>query len=343
MKNSLRGFFLILGFLLLFVLFRYFGVEKTIDHIMGLGWRFLIIVSIHIFSNIGLAYALRLFIHQKFTVREFLSLVEARIAGDATSAINAIGAFAGEPIKAIYIKDMVPLSAGLAAVVIDRTVHSISVIFIFLTGIVLGLFVLDIPLHVSLLSLAWLLFLLFLLLILLKKQRDGFVSYILSKLPAFITRKVMTEERWKSVKVLDEEIQILLLRENRKRFMLSFFMHYFIILFINTLEIFLIMNFINEGANFNFIDAMFIYVLGFILTSVTFFMPANVGTSEGSFSLGLAMLGYDPVLGLSVGIIKRFRQFTWAAIGLPFLFYAGLIKVGRKPGGQDSTPVNDNN
>ncbi len=340
MKDSFRGLFLILGMIILVILFRYFGVEKTIDHIMSLGWRFLIIVSIHIFSNFGLAYALRLFIHRKFTLREFITLVEARIAGDATSAINAIGAFAGEPIKAIYIKDMVPLSAGLAAVVIDRTVHSISVIFIFLTGIIIGLFVLDIPLYVSLLSLLWLFFLLFLLLILLKKQRAGFLSFVLSKLPGFLVKKFMTEQRWKSVEKLDKEISLLLLKENRKSFIISFFIHYFVILFINTLEIYLIMNFIEDAPQFNFLNAMFIYVLGFILTSVTFFMPANVGTSEGSFSLGLAMLGYDPVLGLSVGIIKRFRQFTWAAIGLPFLFYAGLIKIGRKSGGESGNDYN---
>lgn len=331
MKDSLRALFLVLGIVLLVILFRYFGVEKTIDHIMGLGWRFLILVSIHIFSNIGLSYALRLFIHQKLTFREFISIVEARIAGDATSAINAIGAFAGEPIKAMYIRDFVPIRSGLAAVVIDRTVHSISVILIFLTGIVVGLFILNIPLYVSLLSLVWLLFLLLILMVVLKKQRDGFISFILNKLPRRITNRFMTEKRWDNVEELDREISFLLLRENRKDFLFSLFLHYFIILFINTLEIFLIINFIGEISHFSFLDAMFIYILGFIMTSVTFFMPANVGTSEGSFSLGLAMLGYDPALGLSVGLIKRFRQFTWAGIGLPFLFYAGLIKKKKGP------------
>jgi len=96
---------------------------------------------------------------------------------------------------------------------------------------------------------------------------------------------------------------------------------------INTAEIFLIITFIEKVSSFNLLHAMFIYIFSFILSSMTFFVPANMGTSEGSFSLALAMLGYDPAIGLSLGIIRRFRHFTWAGIGIPFLFYAGLIKT----------------
>jgi len=42
--------------------------------------------------------------------------------------------------------------------------------------------------------------------------------------------------------------------------------------------------------------------------------------------MALSLLGHDPVIGLSVGIIRRLRTFVWAAIGAVLLFYAGLIK-----------------
>lgn len=327
MNKKFQKIFFVLGVLLLVVLFRYFGVSKTIDHILRLNWKFVIIVSIHIVSNTGLAFALRLFIHQKLTLREFFVLVEARIAGDAVSAINAVGAFAGEPLKAIYMKDLVPLHSGLAAVVMDRTVHSISVVFIFLTGIIIGFFVLDIPLYISLLSLGWLIVLLLLLFLILRKERDGFLAFVILRLPRVFREKIMTEARWEGLHKIDNEISRLLLKENRKDFFFCFIIHYVIILLINTTEIFLIITFIAKVSSFNYLHAMFIYIFGFILSSVTFFVPASMGTSEGSFSLALAMLGYDPAIGLSLGIIRRFRQFAWAGIGIPFLFYAGLIKT----------------
>ena len=318
--------FLVAGLLILYFLFRAFGLEKIVQHFSEMGWRFGYIVGIHLFSNIGLAYALRLFIKQPFSGREFVKLVFARIAGGATSSINGVGAFAGEPLKAMYIKDFVPFNSGLAAVVMDRTVHSISVIFIFLTGIIVGLFMLDIPLYVSLLSLTWILFVLFLMIILLKKQRDGFMEFLIGKIPKKLREKIMTEKRWETVKELDYEISALLSRENRGKFCLSLGLHYFLILIISTVEIFLIVRFIADVPGFTPLYAMFVYIFGFILTSAMFFMPANVGTSEGSYSLALMMLGFDPALGLSIGIIRRFRSFTWAGIGVPFIFYAGLLR-----------------
>ena len=62
------------------------------------------------------------------------------------------------------------------------------------------------------------------------------------------------------------------------------------------------------------------------LTSVIFFMPANLGTSEGSFSLALRFLGYDPAIGLTVGLIKRLRTLVWSLIGILILFFAGMTR-----------------
>jgi hypothetical protein len=55
-------------------------------------------------------------------------------------------------------------------------------------------------------------------------------------------------------------------------------------------------------------------------------MPANIGTSEASFSLALKFLGYDPAIGLTVGIIQRLRKFVWSGIGMIILFYGSVEK-----------------
>ena len=324
MKKT-KYIFLIAGCLIIAVLFKSFGIQSTIEHIKSLGWFFALVCSVHIISNGGMAYAWMLFLPCKkfsFIPTAFC----ARVAGDATASINALGAFAGEPIKALYIRDIVPLKTGLASVVLDRTIHSIAVILIFMTGIVVSLFVLNLPLAFSISGMVVMLIAMILMFYLVGKQKDGFLSFVLSKIPKFIVNKFMTQSRMDKVKLLDEELSSLLSKKNRAKFYFSLFLHYVVTLAISTLEIYIIIIMSKSIPNFSFLEAMFVYVFGFILTSAMFFMPANIGTSEGSYSLAFNMLGFDPALGLSLGIIRRLRTFVWAGIGIVLLFYAGLIK-----------------
>ena len=318
--------FLAVGCIILAVLFKSFGIQSTIEHIKSLGWFFVLVCSVHIVSNGGMAYAWSLFLPCR-KLRYMPTIFCARVAGDATASINALGAFAGEPIKALYLRDIVPFQTGLASVILDRTIHSIAVTLIFMTGIIIGLFVLDLPLAFSISGMVVMLILIIFLFYIVAKQKDGFITFILSKLPKFIVNKFMTQSRMDKVKLLDEELSGLLLPQNRFKFVASLFLHYAVTLTISTLEIYIIVIMSEAvGGQFSFFEAMFVYVFGFILTSAMFFMPANIGTSEGSYSLAFKMLGFDPALGLSLGIIRRLRTFVWSGIGIIFLFYAGLIK-----------------
>src|SRR5262249_32496523 len=50
-----------------------------------------------------------------------------------------------------------------------------------------------------------------------------------------------------------------------------------------------------------------------------FFIPAKVGTQEGGKVLLFAMLGLDPARGLTVGVVRRIRELTYAGLGLAVL------------------------
>ncbi len=325
MKKKGKLIFLFVGLLILAVLFRTFGIEKTITHILNMGWNFWIIILIYLFNHIFLSYGWKVLISQPVKHSRFYKLVLARIAGDSTSSINALGALAGEPLKAMFIKDIVPFKMGLASVILDRTIHTISNILLILTGIVVSFFLLDMPVYVKALSFLLFAGIFLLLVVVLMKQRDGFVEYLVGKVPSSLLGRFMTEERWKKVRALDEEFAyIFSSRDNLRHFYISLFVHYLSVLVAGVLEIYLIIVFI--GVPISIAHALFVYIFGLFLTGAIFFMPANLGTSEGSYSIALKFLGYDPALGLSVGIIRRLRTFVWAAIGILILFYAGLLK-----------------
>ncbi len=59
-----------------------------------------------------------------------------------------------------------------------------------------------------------------------------------------------------------------------------------------------------------------------LIEGVLFFVPGKVGTQEGGKVLLFALLGLDPVRGLTVGVVRRIRELSYAALGLVAL--AGL-------------------
>lgn len=156
------------------------------------------------------------------------------------------------------------------------------------------------------------------------KQKQGFLQFIINKLPAKFRTRILTDERKAKIEEIDKEMGFIWNSErNKKNFYISLIVRYVSILITGTLEIYFILTFIDENISITY--SMFVYIFSLFLTSIVFFMPANVGTSEASYTLALKTLGYDAALGLSVGIIRRLRTFVWSGIGMSILFYFGLI------------------
>ena len=321
--------FTIVGIIILLVLFKAFQAE-TIEYLSRLGWefwawKFWLIVGIFLVNHIFLTYGWRVLIDQKITPVQYVKMVLARIGGDATASINALGALAGEPLKALFVRDFIPIKTGLAAVVLDRTIHTVANVLLVLTGIFIAFFILNIPLYVIAVTFALFTAMLVFLIVVIIRQQSGIVEYIITRFPGWLVGRIMTESRWEKLRALDAEISLIFTsRDTTRHFYVSLAMHYFPVLASGVLEVYLIITF--TGVSIPLHHALFVYIFGLFLTSAIFFMPANIGTSEGSFSLALSLLGYSPALGFSVGIIRRLRSFAWSAIGMLVLMYAGLLK-----------------
>jgi lysylphosphatidylglycerol synthase-like protein len=56
-----------------------------------------------------------------------------------------------------------------------------------------------------------------------------------------------------------------------------------------------------------------------LIDGILFFVPGKVGTQEGGKVLLFATLGLDPARGLTVGVVRRIREVTYAGVGLAAL------------------------
>ena len=323
MKKA-RYIFLAVGIILLVVLFAVFGIKKPVMQIIDFGWKFWICVLIYLFNQLLLSYGWMVLITHPLKPRQYFQVLMARIAGDSTTTINTAASVAGDALKAMYLKDTVPFKIGLASVVMDRTIHMVGNTLLILTGLFIGFFKLNLPVYVLAGVFTFFLLFLALLVYIMKKQKHGFIQYAVSMLPKKLIKKIYeSESRKEKIHTIDEEISFIFKsKENLNHFWISLFMHTVPVMAAGTLEIFIIMYY--AGGSATMLDAMFVYLFGLFIAAVAFFVPLNIGTSEGSYSMVLAFLGYDPVLGLTVGIIRRLRALVWSGLGLILLFHKGL-------------------
>jgi hypothetical protein len=315
--------FLLVGIVLLVLLFAVFGVKKPLMQIIDFGWKFWLCVGIYFFNQLLLSYGWMILIPFPLKVHNFIHVLLARIAGDSTTTINSAAGVAGDALKALYLKDVVPFKKGLASVVLDRMLHTIGNTLLIMTGIIIAFFRLNLPSWSLIILLVLFSAFLTILYLILRNHRKGFIKYILSYFPRFIRKKILTPERRSKIDILDEEIALVFsYRKNLRHVYVSLFMHTLPVLISGTLEIYVIMYFI--GGHTTFLDAMFVYMFGLFITAVAFFVPLNIGTSEGSYAIALKFIGYDPSLGIAIGMLRRLRALVWSLPGLMLLFHKGL-------------------
>ncbi len=68
-----------------------------------------------------------------------------------------------------------------------------------------------------------------------------------------------------------------------------------------------------------------------LLDGMLFFVPAKVGTQEGGKVALFAVLGLSPARGLTVGVVRRIRELTYAGLGL-----IALAALSARPSGEPS-------
>jgi hypothetical protein len=97
----------------------------------------------------------------------------------------------------------------------------------------------------------------------------------------------------------------------------------------------LFLSLLNRGASLGV--AANIWFLGMWFDLLTFAVPLNLGTLEGTRIVTLKASGYNALLGMTYGVALRLAQLFWAGFGL--LCYALLAsQAGGPPSARPSAP-----
>lgn len=74
-----------------------------------------------------------------------------------------------------------------------------------------------------------------------------------------------------------------------------------------------------SGLGLTFIISVLILAITTLLANLIGFLPMQLGVQEGGFVVSIALLGFEPALGIFVCIICRVREIFWIALGLALM------------------------
>ena len=90
---------------------------------------------------------------------------------------------------------------------------------------------------------------------------------------------------------------------------------------VGAVEIYLILYCIGDAVDWR--TALVLETGSVLVDGILFFVPAKVGTQEGGKVVLFAALGLNPARGLTVGVVRRIRELTYADLGLIALGWLG--------------------
>jgi hypothetical protein len=250
----------------------------------------------------------------------FREAFAAVIVGDAIGNLTPLGLIASEPAKAAFVRQRVPLGAGLTALAIENLLYTFSVAAMIAASTIALLYSFNVP--AALRTVGWVatiaIALLFTLAAWMIWRRPAVVSRIVS---AFAPRGSDLHSRVARLHEIEEQIYSFVVR--RRSVLPSLALIYVAFHALGVLEIYatwwlitgtpppLVTAFVLEGANR-------------LVTVVFKFVPLRLGVDEWTTGSFTEMLGYGAAVGGTLAIVRKLRVLVWVLAGTVLLVRRGL-------------------
>jgi len=310
----LKFIFLGLGFVLLGVILRQTNLQEVWQQITLVGWWGMTLVIIFYF----LEFLTDVFtwqltfksipIQPRWTIR----LLLIYMVGAAFNRVTPFASLGGEGFKAVMLKSHYQISykETSASIILTKTLNTASLVFFAIIGFFLLLaspkfsnsFKTFTGLSLAIFSSCILIFFLI--------QRFRLSSRIVNRLGhSFLGDRLA--KPLENLRSVDDR-----LGEFYRN--LPLFRNGLIVGFLNwplgVLEIYVLMQFLQHPISFA--DAWLFDSVAQLVRAGTFFIPANIGTLEGSLVLLGASLTGSLELGLAISVIRRVKDILWILLGL---------------------------
>jgi uncharacterized membrane protein YbhN (UPF0104 family) len=302
----------IVGVLLLLYLVQRIGLRTLWTTIVEFGPWYLLTCFIGasgLLCQTGAWWLIMSAFFERVALRE---LFRVKIISDGFNLILPSASLGGDAMRAFLIKDWVPLSVGVPAVLFDKTIEFIASIVFLGSGLLLGLLALRLPVTLivpAVISLAITSLGIALLVVVQKRGVTRSLLNLSAPLPAARRWVLKRESKFLA---MDQSLGLLYTRSNY-RALLPVAVHVLARCF-GVLEVLVILAVL--GAPVSFIQALFIVTIVTSANTAFFLFPGQWGVTESVHVLVLQSLGYPAAIGLSLGLIRRIRKLMFVGLAL---------------------------
>jgi hypothetical protein len=316
--------FAILGLLL----FAYFvgkaGVSEISSGIRRLGVGFLLIFMLGGLRQAAHAVAWINCFEPPYRLR-FIDAFKARLMGDALGNMLPLGGLVvSEPSKAMFVRDRVPLMAGVSALAIENIFYALSVALFISSGALALL--LSFPLqkrlwYVSISALIAVVVTVPLGFLVIRKQWK-----FLSGALAFVGNRGIGRKRIGAAvpraRILEDRIYGFYQR-NRSRFLFILIVEMCFHV-AGVAEGYLTLSFVSNTIAPTLLTAFILESVNRVITLAFKFIPFRMGVDEAGTGKLSEVLGFTPATGVTLAIVRKARDVCWTAIGVALMVRRGI-------------------
>jgi hypothetical protein len=326
-KFAPAGALFALGGLLLFAYYVWkAGPQSIWANITQLGAGFIVVLAISAVRPLVRAAAwTRCF--EDGTTLGLGDALKAYVAGDALGSLTPFGIIVSEPAKAAFVRDRVPIVAGISAIAVENLFYMLSVALFIFTGTAALLLSFPLNAKLRLASYATLSVVLVFILIgyQMVRRRWRFLSGALERLHARGIARRFVEARRERFRAIEDRIYGFY-EQHRSRFLPILLLEGCFHL-AGVAEVYATLYFILDAppafAQLA-LAALVLESVNRVINVIFKFVPMRVGVDEAGTGLITKVLKFGTTVGVTLAIIRKARVIVWTAIGVAVLVRRGL-------------------
>jgi hypothetical protein len=317
------------------VLFAYFvrkaGVAGILDGIKRLGAAFFLVLAISGIRHVVRSLAWVNCFEPPYKLR-FRDAIAARLMGDALGNIIPLASVAvSEPSKAAFVRDRVPLVAGLSALALENIFYSLSVILFIFSGTTALLlrFSLPKPLRYAAIGALVATTIIAPLGYLVIRQKWKFLSGALSLLQRRGIGGTRIASAIPRAQTLEDRIYGFYGRNSNR--LLPIFALEVCFHLAGVAEVYTTLSFVTDNAP-PLLAAFILESVNRVINVAFKFVPLRLGVDEGGTGKVSKVLGLTEPVGVTLAIIRKGRDIFWTTIGVALIVRRGFsLKTATAP------------
>jgi uncharacterized membrane protein YbhN (UPF0104 family) len=311
-QRLLKCLLVLAGFALFCYLVLRMGIGTIVAQLSHFGWWFLAICALGALWLFFQTLAWREMQREQFKGIPLLFLFNVKFISDALNTLLPSANLGGETARLYFTSHFLSKKEALAGVMVDKTFEYAAGMPFMVLGFLLawagGFF----PKSLVLPAVLCLGITLVGILVFIGFQVQG-MHPLLARISRFIPPlRRLIEAREKQIRGLDDHLRRLYAVPMRR--ILTAWGFHFLARVTGVFEVILVMRVLHVPVDF--LRGFFIAAMVAGINTVFFLMPGQWGVAEGSHLFILHSMGYPPLVGLSLGIIKRIRKLLFAALGM---------------------------